>query len=191
MSHMWMSHVTYANESLRHAASCVKQKWQYVWRPIQMHVVESCHVCEWGSVKRMNESSCHTTSCVCNTLQHTATHCNTLQHTATHCNTLWMSHHVTRPLVFSRSGNTSMALPHSHTWQDSTTYIWIRRHTYCHFCLTHDLLCLVLGGHTSMASFSTVCDSFMSIHFRECVTSCMWRSRVTRVWPRFQRSMNE
>jgi len=29
----------------------------------------------------------HPISCICNTLQHTATHCNTLQHTATHCNT--------------------------------------------------------------------------------------------------------
>jgi len=34
----------------------------------------------------------------CNTLQHTATHCNTLQHTATHCNTL----HLTRQYAYHR-----------------------------------------------------------------------------------------
>ena len=33
-------------------------------------------------------SHIHDESCVCEALQHTATHCNTLQHTATHCNTL-------------------------------------------------------------------------------------------------------
>jgi len=42
MSHMWMSHVTHANESC-HTCEWVMSRMRHV-----SHVNESCHTCEWG-----------------------------------------------------------------------------------------------------------------------------------------------
>ena len=73
-------------------------------------VLHSCHTCDalqllyirtflGSELQRSSRTTLqhtlqHTATCLCNTLQHIATHCNTLQHTATHYNTL--QHTATR-----------------------------------------------------------------------------------------------
>ena len=86
-SHMWMSYVTYMNES------------QLCMRPITI-MIAWCHTYEWvmyhmwmSRIPYVRES-CHNYECVVvhiwmacmhtTTLQHAATHCNTLQHAAKH-----------------------------------------------------------------------------------------------------------
>ena len=80
-AHIWMSHVTYMNES-RHT---------YEWATSHIcmsHVTHCLH--QWGALSsswKSHDTLQHTAT-HCNTLQHTAIHSNTLQHTLTHCNTL-------------------------------------------------------------------------------------------------------
>jgi len=113
----------------------------------------------------------HTCECLCNALQHTATHCNILQHTATHCNTLQHTYIPARaprgpggaePLNSVRCAAKAGGPPLTHTllvasaWSISTCVTWHIRVTWriretwriqvcgmTHWYVWHDLLMCV------------------------------------------------
>jgi len=81
--------------------------------------------------------------CVCNALQHTATHCNTLQHTATHCNTLQLTvtHYNSLPHcnALQRTAGSLTLWPIKE--QRLFCYAWNKmQHTATHRNTTHNTL---------------------------------------------------
>jgi len=132
MSHRWMSHVIFVNES------CHTDEWvtSHVWMSHVTQMNESCHMCEWvmshrwmSHVIRVNES-CHTDEWV--------------------MSYVWMSH--------VRSHTYSAPWHHVCVWVMSHTHVcvWVMSHTHvCVWVMSHTHVCVWVMSHTWRAICAT------------------------------------